>query len=81
MIVSDVNALRPPTPPGFAVVRAISWVVPEHLRAEWLAEWDGELAWAWRDARRRAEPRTLTRARLLWRSFGASIDALWLWRR
>jgi putative ABC transport system permease protein len=69
------------SPPGLAVVRALSWIVPDFLRAEWVAEWNGELAYAWRDARRRGEPPALTHGRLLWRSLGASLDALWLWRR
>jgi putative ABC transport system permease protein len=68
-------------PPGLAVVRALSWIVPAHMRGEWLAEWDGELAWAWRAARRRGESPALTHGRLLWRSLGASLDALWMWRR
>jgi putative ABC transport system permease protein len=68
-------------PPGLAVVRAISWIVPDFLRGEWVAEWNGELAYAWRDAHRRGEASALTHGRLLWRSLGASLDALWLWRR
>jgi putative ABC transport system permease protein len=69
------------SPPGLAVVRAISWIVPDFLRGEWVAEWNGELAYAWRDANRRGEPPLLTHSRLLWRSLGASLDAVWLWRR
>jgi putative ABC transport system permease protein len=68
-------------PPGLAVVRAFSWIVPDFLRSDWIAEWNGELAYAWRDAHRRGEPSALTHSRLLWRSLGASLDALWLWRR
>ncbi len=68
-------------PPGLAVVRAISWIVPDFLRGEWVAEWNGELTYAWRDAHRRGEPLVLAHSRLLWRSLGASLDALWLWRR
>ncbi len=70
-----------PTPPGLAVVRAISWIVPDFLRGDWVAEWNGELSYAWRDADRRGESPLLTHGRLLWRSLGASLDALWLWRR
>jgi putative ABC transport system permease protein len=68
-------------PPGLAVVQAISWIVPDFLRGDWLAEWNGELTYAWRDAHRRGEPPALTYGRLVWRSLGASLDALWLWRR
>jgi putative ABC transport system permease protein len=68
-------------PPGLAVVRAVSWIVPAFLRGEWVAEWNGELTFAWRDAHRRGEASALTHSRLLWRSLGASLDALWLWRR
>ena len=68
-------------PPGLAVVRAIAWIVPDFLRGDWIAEWNGELTYAWRAALRRGEPPLLTHTRLLWRSVGASLDALWLWRR
>ena len=70
-----------PPPPGLSVVRAVSWIVPDHLRDAWLAEWDGELTWAWREAHRRGESPAITHGRLLWRSLGASLDALWLLRR
>ena len=69
------------SPPGLAIVRAMSWIVPDFLRGEWVAEWNGELTYAWRNAHRRGESPLLTHSRLLWRSLGASIDALWLWRR
>ncbi len=65
-------------PPGFAVVRALAWLVPHDRRADWLAEWHGELAWSARDAERRAEPPARTAARLVLRSLGATTDALWL---
>jgi putative ABC transport system permease protein len=68
-------------PPGLAVIRALSWIVPDFLRGEWVAEWNGELTHAWRDAHRRGEPSALVHGQLLWRSLGASLDALWLWRR
>ncbi|AHG93674.1 permease (plasmid) [Gemmatirosa kalamazoonensis] len=72
----------PGSPPGLAVVRALAPVVPRPRREEWVAEWEGELAWAWRDARRDADrrgaPAWPAALRLLLRSLGASTDALWL---
>lgn len=53
------------------IVRAARWLVPRHLRADWLAEWDGELA-AWAAEGRRGLPR---------RAGGAFSDALWLRQR
>jgi putative ABC transport system permease protein len=67
--------------PGLRLVRALSWVVPRHLRDEWTAEWEGELAYAWMAAEHRREHPAAARARLTWRAVGASADALWLWRR
>jgi putative ABC transport system permease protein len=68
-------------PPGLGLVRAVAWVVPRHLREEWAAEWEGELAYAWKLATRRGERPAAARARLRWRALGASSDALWLWKR
>ena len=68
-------------PPGFALVRLAAPLVPASRRRDWLAEWEGELAWAWQEARRRGEPALLTRSRHLWRALGATSDALWLRRR
>ncbi|HEX8455235.1 MAG TPA: ABC transporter permease [Longimicrobium sp.] len=70
-----------PRPPGFALVRAVRSLVPRHLRDAWLAEWEGELAYAWRRAERSSQNLSAARARLHWRALGASSDALWLWRR
>jgi hypothetical protein len=66
------------SPPGLALVRLLTPVVPRWRRAEWLAEWRGELAWAAADARRRGERAWLTAARLNLRGLGATTDALWL---
>ena len=67
-------------PPGLALVRLLAPVVPRWRRDEWVAEWEGELAWAWADARRRGEPSRLVALRLTLRGLGASTDALWLRR-
>jgi putative ABC transport system permease protein len=69
-----------PPPPGLALVRVISPIVPSHRRDEWVAEWDGELQHARQEARRRDEPAPLTWARLTLRSMGAVADAAWLRR-
>ncbi|HEX6632266.1 MAG TPA: ABC transporter permease, partial [Gemmatimonadaceae bacterium] len=68
-------------PPGLALVRLAAPLVPRDRRADWLAEWAGELAWAHHEAGRRGEPPVVTHLRLRWRSLGALSDALWLRRR
>ncbi len=51
------------------IIRAAAWLVPARLRAEWVAEWEGELA--------AAGARTdLTR-----RALGSFIDAFWIRQR
>jgi putative ABC transport system permease protein len=79
----DLEAAREaiPAPPGSMVVRLAAPLVPAWRRADWRAEWDAELHWAWREAQRRGESTPWTTLRLLWRSLGAAIDALWLRRR
>ncbi|HEV7991489.1 MAG TPA: ABC transporter permease [Gemmatimonadaceae bacterium] len=73
--------LPPQTPPpGLALVRLFAPIVPSHRREEWIAEWNGELQHAWREARSRAEPALLTWMRLTLRSVGAVSDATWLRR-
>jgi hypothetical protein len=67
-------------PPGLALVRAISPIVPAQRRDEWIAEWEGELEYARRDARLRAEPPAITWIRLTLRCLGAISDAAWLRR-
>ena len=64
--------------PGVGIVRLLAPLVPSVRRAEWLAEWEGELHHAWHERERRPDP--LLRARLTIRSVGAIADALWLRR-
>ena len=71
---------RHAAPPGFALVRLLSPVVPGARRAEWVAEWEGELAYGWRRAEREGSATWLTRATLHWRALGAIADAVWLRR-
>ena len=66
--------------PGLAVVRMLAHVVPQTRRADWVAEWEGELCHAWQQARRRGDSTHLARAQLIVRSLGAASDALWLRR-
>jgi hypothetical protein len=54
-----------PGPPGLRVVKAIARLVPAHLREGWVAEWEGELAYAWRRAERTGAHPSLARGRLL----------------
>ncbi|MEO8560606.1 MAG: ABC transporter permease [bacterium] len=68
------------SPPGLALVRLLAPIVPLHRRDEWLAEWEGELYHAHREARSRDEPALVTWARLTLRSAGAVSDAVWLRR-
>jgi putative ABC transport system permease protein len=67
--------------PGMALVRFASPLVPERRRDEWVAEWEGELHWAWRHGADRGLAPGLLRLALLWRAVGALTDALWLRRR
>jgi putative ABC transport system permease protein len=67
-------------PPGLALVRAISPIVPAHRRDDWIAEWEGELEYARREARLRAEASPITWVRLTLRCLGAVSDAAWLRR-
>ena len=67
-------------PPGLALVRLLSPIVPEHRRAEWLAEWSAELHHAQLDARTQREQTVVTWLRLTRRSLGAITDAAWLRR-
>ncbi|MGH2899127.1 MAG: hypothetical protein ACRDMZ_10680, partial [Solirubrobacteraceae bacterium] len=60
--------------PGARLLRLVSRLVPPAQRDEWLAEWSGETAHAWRAGN--ASP-----ARLRLRSLGAVTDALWMRRR
>jgi putative ABC transport system permease protein len=68
------------TPPGLALVRLAGWIVPSSRRAEWIAEWEGELHHAWRETARQRLTGPLARTRLIARCLGALPDAFWLRR-
>lgn len=61
--------------PGAWLLRRIATLVPWPRREQWLAEWEGELAWAWEVGG------TWTRARLRVRAAAALTDALWMRHR
>ena len=67
--------------PASSVLRAISLVVPAWRRAEWVAEWRGEVEHAWRASQREGRPGGLTRLQLTLRAVDSLPDALWLRRR
>ncbi|HUQ81088.1 MAG TPA: ABC transporter permease [Gemmatimonadaceae bacterium] len=67
-------------PPGAAVVTACAPLVPADRRADWQAEWLGELSYAWHVRRYAGAAPALTRASLLVRALGAFPDALWFRR-
>lgn len=69
-----------PPPAGLSIVRALAPLVPSARRADWLAEWQGELAWSAHEAARRGDAAGTTALRLRWRALGALTDALWLRR-
>jgi putative ABC transport system permease protein len=64
-------------PPGARVVAACARLVPSDHRAEWQAEWLGELAYAWSVRQDRHKTPTSARAALLLRALGALPDAIW----
>ena len=57
------------------ILRVASWIVPRRARAEWLREWDAELAFAWQISQT-TEPSTAGK-RLRRRCCGAFLDAAW----
>ncbi len=62
------------------LLRCAAWIVPSHERAEWLAEWQGELWHAWHMHGREGAGRSSGgRAATLF-CLGAFSDALWLRR-
>jgi putative ABC transport system permease protein len=71
----------PATAPGVALVRLLARLVPLVRRDEWLAEWEGELQYAWLGARRRDDAPLAPRLSLQLRAAGAVVDALWMRRR
>ena len=66
----------PAAPPGISLIRVIGRMVPAWRRTDWIAEWEGELHYAWRSAiaQRASLPRE--RMRLIMRCLGAIPDAL-----
>ena len=68
-------------PPGAGIVAACARLVPSDRRAEWQAEWIGELTYAWQVRRQAGETLALARASLLMRATGALSDAFWFRRR
>ena len=66
--------------PGHGIIRVLSALVPGQRRAEWRAEWLGELAGARRERLRAGDAAPLLHLRLRWRALGAFADALWLRR-
>ncbi|MES2305733.1 MAG: ABC transporter permease [Gemmatimonadota bacterium] len=68
----------PRDPPGSALVRLLSWLVPHDCREEWLAEWHGELFATAQQGALRQEATTVTALRSWRRTLGATTDALWM---
>jgi putative ABC transport system permease protein len=58
--------------PGFGIVRSAARAVPWRRRAEWQAEWEGELSHVWSTSAGTRSDRT----KLQWRALGAWQDAL-----
>ena len=58
-----------PEQASLRIIRALSLIVPFGLRAEWRQEWEAEIRW-----------HSGSSADLIFRSFGAVFDALWLRR-
>ena len=57
------------------ILLAASWFVPRRSRAEWLKEWEAELAFAWKISQ--AKGQTSAGSGLRWRCSGAFLDAAW----
>ena len=67
-------------PPGHGIVAACATLVPSDRRAEWQAEWMGELAYAWSVRQRGHDTPLSARVALLMRALGAFPDAIWFRR-
>jgi putative ABC transport system permease protein len=76
----DRRHVLPHDVPGLALVRLAARLVPADRRADWVAEWAGELAFGWDEGRRGGESPPLLRLRLLARAFGTLPDAICLRR-
>jgi hypothetical protein len=57
------------------ILRAASWILPRRARAEWLREWEAELASAWQNSQTKGP--SPSGSRLRWRCCGAFLDAAW----
>jgi len=68
------------TPPGSVIVAACATLVPSDRRAEWQAEWLGELAYAWSVRQLGHDIPAFARAALWLRALGALPDAIWFRR-
>ena len=74
-------------PPGFvlrgcfALLRAVSGLVPRHEREAWLGEWRAEVVHRWRALEQREALGAREQARLARRVMGALPDAVWLRRQ
>ena len=68
------------SPPGTVIVAACATIVPSDRRAEWQAEWLGELAYAWSVRRRGHDTPVSARVALWLRALGAAPDAVWFRR-
>ena len=69
-----------PQPPGTAIIAACAALVPSDQRAEWRAEWLGELTYAWSVRHERHRTPVAARTALFLRALGALPDAIWFRR-
>ena len=76
------SASSPNAPvPGLAIVEAVAGIVPFGRRAEWVAEWTGELSHRWQSLHDDGRAGRAARFALWMRALGAIPDACWLRRR
>ena len=64
---------------AWRIIRAAAWLAPARLRAEWIAEWEGELAAAEAASHDPSKPRAKTD--LTRHALGAFVDAFWIRQR
>ena len=67
--------------PGTGIVRVAACLLPPDARADWTAEWIGELHHRWSDRSRRHDSNLSTHLSLVYRALGALPDAFYLRRR
>jgi putative ABC transport system permease protein len=67
-------------PPGAGIVAACARLVPPDRRADWQAEWLGELSYAWSVRLQAGDVSPTARASLVMRALGAVSDAIWFRR-